>query len=433
MGLVSCVKLWLIWKWLHTGDAIASSPDIRLPLLRREAAPLTSGEASTLETFCRSRPWYDRLERNLQRDFRRYHPGSYDVGSYRSYCEMQGAHCMTLQIVEGQVFVKNFKQDHNDQSRLRAALLQFNKVAIQMRQLLGTLPDAEMVLTVADQQISRDLPVFALTYPISKPVGILYPDFTFYSFPESSCGGDRSHAYPYLMKLFRGADDTNTRSIPAANATHFADWTSKKDDLFWRGSPTGDRHHLIKKWLLPLQEHVDVHMMHWEPVSVRPDKNASGCVGLMEHCRHRYLAFFEGSTYSSRFKYMLLCGSCVIAPEPQWAEWWTGLFEPGADFVQAKKDWSDISDVYGRLRSSADGGQAIAHRGRQKALEVFDPDVISCYWMKLIEAASIHLPRPEASSVSDLPETTRPIEDVLVMLDSSTILLQREQASDGKS
>lgn len=68
---------------------------------------------------------------------------------------------------------------------------------------------------------------------------------------------------------------------------------------------------------------VDAEFIAWRAVSPTGQNEATGYTGLLAQCGHRYLAFLAGTTYSSRLKFQLLCGSTVLAAQPEFVEWRT--------------------------------------------------------------------------------------------------------------
>ena len=50
-------------------------------------------------------------------------------------------------------------------------------------------------------------------------------------------------------------------------------------------------------------------------------------------CRHRYLLYMSGNTWSIRFKDMFLCNSVLVPHDVHEAFWWH-LVEPGVHFVR---------------------------------------------------------------------------------------------------
>merc|ERR1740121_2590081 len=253
-----------------------------------------------------------------------------------------------------------------------------------------------------------DLPIFVMARRSDHPVGILYPDFTFFSWPESVCPPERSHAYGQLYDKF-------TREALEFDKNPEQSWAAKQDTLFWRGGQIPNNDRTIAVQFLQGVPGVDVKFMDWKSNSITGQNIAPGCVGLLDHCKYRYLAFLNGKTYSSRLKYNLLCGSCVFASRPQYLEWWTHLLTPGEDYIEMNRsDFGDASIRLREVRGRADGGRSVAERGRNKALSLLSEEAVDCYWARLFDLASKYLPRTNYSSIDALPANARPIEDILL-------------------
>lgn len=346
-------------------------------------------------------------------DFQKYRKGlnPQQKANYRSFCaKVLKSSCIALTILKGRIFVRHFFPGY--QTRHRATLHAIYRVA----QRFGPLPDAEFVVEVTDGQLGTmfDLPIFMITRPRDSQVGILYPDFTFYTWPEAACPPERSHGYSYLYYLYE-------REAQKAEAQPDEYWNAKEDTLFWRGGRIGNPHRDMAVQVFEGKLATDIQYMLWTNTSITGVNGAPGCVGLLEHCKYRYLAFLDGNTYSSRFKYNLLCGSCVFASLPSWVEWWSRLFKANEDYVEVGVDWRDAPQKHWETRWSVDGGRAIAENGRRKALEVLSEDAVDCYWLRLIELAAAVLPPPTQVDFETLPAPARPIEDVLLYSNDAVI------------
>mmetsp|Transcript_21500 Transcript_21500/g.64171 ORF Transcript_21500/g.64171 Transcript_21500/m.64171 type:complete len:435 (+) Transcript_21500:63-1367(+) len=338
-------------------------------------------------------------------DFARYRSGltPQQQAEYQNFCEQQARQaCMTIVIAKGRIYVRHFVPGY--QSRHRATLHAIYRVA----QRFGPLPDAQFVVEVTDGYFAGvDLPVFMITRMEHTQVGVLYPDFTFYTWPEAVCPPERSHAYGPLFEEF-------AREARSAEADPEAWWKNKADVLFWRGGVVSSPQRAQAMKALQGLPGVDVAYMEWHNVSITGHNGAPGCVGLRDHCRRRYLAFLNGNTYSSRLKYQLLCGSCVFASRPQWIEWWSRLLSPKTDYLEVRQDWSDAAEKLAEVRARPDGGHAIAEQGRRKALAILSEDAVDCYWLRLIEQAAVVLPPPSFLDEDGVPRKAMPIEDVLL-------------------
>lgn len=342
---------------------------------------------------------YDRAEA----DFARYKDGlsAEQAAQYNSFCETVQHSCFMVIILNGNLYVRHFFPGY--QSRHRSTLHQLYRLSVRFH----PLPDAAFVIDVSDGIIQiNNLPIFVITRGRQMRAGILYPDFTFYNWPEASCKDERTHAYTYLYESF-------ARDAKRAAANPRRAFNDKQDMLFWRGGMVGnpDRQRAVAN--LQNVMGIDVQFMQWHNTSITGYNGAPGCVGLLDHCRYKYLAFLNGNSYSSRLKYELLCGSCVFASAQSWVEWWSHLFVAGVDWVEVQPDFSDAPLKLAQVRSSEDKGFSYAEKARKKALALLSDDAVDCYWKYIIEQAAAILPTPSVSDLERWP-FTKPIEDVLL-------------------
>lgn len=314
---------------------------------------------------------------------------------YLDYCKNKDS-CITMAIKGGEAFV--YDLDRGYQSRHEAVLHAIYRVLVRF----GPIPDCLLTIEVSDgwNMAHEGLPIFTMTKKAGDS-GVLFPDFTFFSWPESQCPGERSHAYNYLLGQFQKLAASEEEDRKAA-------WEAKTDLLFWRGAMTGNRAAIVQT--LNGVPHTDVALMHWSDNQVTGDNEAQGCATLLDNCKYKYLAFLNGNSYSSRLKYLMMCGSTIFASQQLWGEWWTGLLEAGKDYVQVSPTWQDASAKLEQLRSSADGGRAMAENARAKVLDILSQDAVDCYWQHLFSEAAANLPPPPAQ----LPPDAKPLEDVLL-------------------
>lgn len=330
---------------------------------------------------------------------------------YTDFCSARRKRaCVTIRIVGGVPYVLDLFPGY--QSRMKATLTAIYRAL----QRLGPTPDVQIVVDVTDGELQNiDLPIFVITYRSVKPAGVLYPDFTFYSWPESACPpSEPSHAYTHLFRSF--GQNWNERVAP---------WANRSDSLFWRGARVSDGGRRDRA-LLHLAEApgTDARFMTWRAVAPTGQNEAVGCVGLLDQCQNRYLAFLAGTTYSSRIKFQLLCGSTVLASRLEFVEWWTHLMRPGVHYAEVLPDWSNSPSVLGALRERAATARAIASRGQRLALSLLSPAAVDCYWWQLLAAAARVLPQPPLDA--QLPAHARPLEDVLLWPDG--VVLSAEVA-----
>ena len=120
---------------------------------------------------------------------------------YDGFCARRQKACIRLRIVNGAAYVLDMFPGY--QSRHRSTLHALHRVMSRF----GNLPDVEVTIDLTDGELQNiNLPILVITHKKDAPAGILYPDFTFYSWPESVCPSsetETSHNYDHLYRLFR--------------------------------------------------------------------------------------------------------------------------------------------------------------------------------------------------------------------------------------
>ena len=149
------------------------------------------------------------------------------------------------------------------------------------------------------------------------------------------------------------------------------------------------------------------------------DWQSEGCVTMHDHCSHRFLLHLQGNTYSSRLKYLLLCGSAVFMPQQEFEEWWYPAI-PCADtadedneiLIHVKDDMSDFGkkfiEVYDR-ESINPRIPRMSRRALEFANEVFSQNSVDCYWGSVIIGAGKAWGR-----ILDADHPGKPVEEVFV-------------------
>ena len=148
----------------------------------------------------------------------------------------------------------------------------------------------------------------------------------------------------------------------------------------WRFATTGERWGCIHNDPWTRQKAVDsirkelpgsvdeIRLMDWS--TDREHYNLSRT--LFEHCKAKYLQHMRGNTYSSRFKYLLLCGSVVLAEEnPIHNEWWYEFLPKDAIVPLKDQFYTDAASKLDEVMKSKDKGEAIARRGYDFAMKTF--------------------------------------------------------------
>ena len=74
----------------------------------------------------------------------------------------------------------------------------------------------------------------------------------------------------------------------------------------------------------------------------------------------------EGTSYSGRLKYLLLCNSVLVSHKLDWSEFSSHLLQPDGpeqNFVQTEQDWSDLRSKMESLLAHPEEANLIAKRG----------------------------------------------------------------------
>ncbi|CAK9072743.1 Pre-mRNA-splicing factor ATP-dependent RNA helicase DHX16 (DEAH-box protein 16), partial [Durusdinium trenchii] len=339
----------------------------------------------------------------ISRDLGRYlELDDASLALYDGFCLRRKKACIRLRVLDGVAYVLDMFPGY--QSRHRSTLHALARVLARF----GPLPNLEVTIDVTDGELQKiDLPILVITHKKEEPRGILYPDFTFYSWPESSCPPETSHDYSYLFQKFKSWHH------------RYAPWQNRSDLVFWRGAPVDDeraREKVVQRFQREVEKS-DVKFMSWKVVSSTGLNEVQGCVGLLEQCQYRYLAFLAGTTYSSRIKYQLLCGSLVLAHEPRFIEWWSHLLLPGVHYAPVQSDWSDVSVMMELLRRQETQARRLARQGQRLAQVALSPTAVDCYWWKLLVMSAKVLPYP----TDTLPPTARPLEDALLLPEDAVL------------
>ena len=369
----------------------------------------------------------------LEEEFKVY---KLDEASTKGYFDFCHSACLHLIIREGRIYVKRFIPGY--ESRTRATLLQVFNVWARFGSRL--FPDADIILDVTDGDYQTNLPVFYISrkkaeFGGGRGHGVLYPDFTFFSWPESICAADReiSHSYISLHENYRKLNDPQSE--------RYKPFSSRTNKLLWRGGKlmTNKRdvalHNLLRLQDLQRQANssmsteIDVAYMTWHGNNgVTGTVSQPDCTALIDECGNKFLAFLPGNTYSSRLKFQLQCGSVVIKGPDTFEEWWSPFqadfkLHHGNPYLELSNDtFDDAEEKIAFLEANPKEAEKIAMASRKFTEAILNPEAVACYWLKLIELSSKYLPQDRDINVN----TLKPIEDVL-MLDYSHRIVETKK------
>lgn len=337
------------------------------------------------------RPIYERLEA----DIRKYAKlNDEKLTKYVSNCKATPGTCTALSIRDGKLFV------HQLGAGIETRHAELLRLIDRVVHKFFPLPDVDFMVDTQDGgPDTNELPRFMLCGYIQAPQGIMVPDFSFFDYPVTQCPGETSHKFSHFMQ-----NTTMRMSEMTADPAFFMN--SKKNELFWRGARLNNptRINQLESVVNTLNtskvppEVYNIKPMEWLENTLHGENKADGCVSMNDHCKSRFLLHLQGNTYSSRLKYLLLCGSVVFMPQQEYEEWWYPAI-PSNDsvtrdneiIVHVKSDVSDFHQKLGEFFSSTEASKRTVETGLRSisfATRVFSEQSVDCFWASVLIAGS---------------------------------------------
>jgi len=285
---------------------------------------------------------------------------------------MRGEAGIDVLVREGQVYILH--EQTGFQTRNAAAKLMLWTVS----QLgLGNITSRFAVNT---QDRPHSLP--APDVPLDAPLSARYPGGALMSYSRKAGGGDiliPEWGYVSWPEVHHGSWRDKHASVLAAGAAR--PWANRTAVALFAGSQLGNEMRVRAK-ALALQS---PNLMTF----------TSG-VSNEEQCGHKYLVYLEGGgpdggAFSSRLKYLLLCGSTVLIPTgPQgpWLEWFVPALQAGVHYVPFREDATDLGDVITSLQRNDTAAERIGSAGRDVARDLLSFEGAMCFLRDLIREYS---------------------------------------------
>jgi len=204
-----------------------------------------------------------------------------------------------------------------------------------------------------------------------RPDGrVLMPCFSLWNWPEARAG-QWSDRFESILSM-----------------GHKLEFSKRVPKLFWRGADNDWK----RRWFIEMgkkyPDTIDVSGMDWIRKSgVLSHKGSDNYKTLEQHCSYKYLLHLEGASYSSRIKYLLLCGSTVVFNVIEyWEEYWYHLLENGKNiiFFNGNLNETALNSTLDFLKNNEDRAKDIGARGRQIVQNYLNEHAVGCYWWKLL-------------------------------------------------
>ncbi|KAG2423678.1 hypothetical protein HYH02_015293 [Chlamydomonas schloesseri] len=314
-------------------------------------------------------------------------------------------------IRHGEVYV-NLKRP-GFQTRLYAALMLLHRAASRHH---AALPDLELVIGCRDQP-HPGAPFLAWCRPKADQLTWLYPDYSYYDWPEIEMP-------PYLAVHKRIA--AVSAHVPFANRTN---------KFFWRGNLqlSGGLCKVRQALLDQLGNRTDIADVQSIPRIKDIRKNhsiAPAFTPLWDFCRHKYVVYTEGVSWSARLKFHLLCGSVLVSHPLSWDTLETLTMEEGKNVVTVKdREWSDVVQLHERLEGDPALAESIAAENRQYH-HLLSGDGITCYILELLRCYSEAMTYTPSFNTSQLLHLEAFLLDKLNRRDAETTVQGGDEGDD---
>jgi len=288
------------------------------------------------------------------------------------------ANCHRIQIINNTLYHVPSKTAFEYETRSRSV----KTVLKLVTDTFSNFTDMDLFFNVEDttglghfNDVLFNVPVFALTKSKNVKHGlrheniILMPCFTLWSWPEARAGRWKGKLNSILNAGLR---------------LKFEERTSK---AFWRGVFNNEGRTWFHSLSVKYPNLVDVQQNVWSKHdNALPLVGSEAYTTLEDHCKFKYLLHIEGGSYSSRLKYLLLCGSTVIYDRGNhWDEYWYHLLEHNQNVILFEKrgNEDEFKKLHEFLSKNEDKAKEIGNQGRQLVSHYLSENAISCFWWKI--------------------------------------------------
>jgi len=290
------------------------------------------------------------------------------------------ANCHRIQIINNTLYHVPSKTAFEYETRSRSV----KTVLKLVTDTFSNFTDMDLFFNVEDttglghfNDVLFNVPVFALTKSKKVKHGlrheniILMPCFTLWSWPEARAGRWKGKLNSILNAGLR---------------LKFEERTSK---AFWRGVFNNEGRTWFHSLSVKYPNLVDVQQNVWSKHdNALPLVGSEAYTTLEDHCKFKYLLHIEGGSYSSRLKYLLLCGSTVIYDRGNhWDEYWYHLLEHNQNVILFEKrgNEDEFKKLHEFLSKNEDKAKEIGNQGRQLVSHYLSENAISCFWWKILD------------------------------------------------
>jgi hypothetical protein len=372
-----------------------------IPLGQTVTAPtadkLNGNSRSSCESSVELQRLYKSLDENNERDCGVIAGNSEKMQSLARNC-MNRAGCIVFQIRNGALYGfasrKQFQSRHLAVMKLVNASLYDDidrERSIYRGHQLRDVTFSVVVLDEAERLLRRNFPVMVFDRGTRMRRGFAVPDFTFYSWPEAN-----------MRDVVIDVEESLRRigTIPFQLRTNFK--------IIWRGAAMrpklrmnvvngtdnrAKKHRHLRTGIVQLNETLNQYNLSDIQYVTYPLPECPHAMTLTEMCRNRrYLLHTEGleSFYSSRLKWLLMCGGVVFIPELHYHEYWTlSLVDRQTHVTISNDPFVAAMQIVDFIRNTSEEEQSrIAANGRALAYQIATRQAAKCVWYRTISSIS---------------------------------------------
>lgn len=130
-------------------------------------------------------------------------------------------------------------------------------------------------------------------------------------------------------------------------------------------------------------------------------------LSMADHCKYRFAAHTEGTTWSGRLKYLLSCHTVAVVHKLSWTTHLYHLLQdsgPDQNHVSVQRNWTDLPEKIEYLLKNETEAQRIADNAASLFRDRYlTPAAQTCYWRQLFTTWSEVAFQPEPYEIVRLP------------------------------
>lgn len=313
----------------------------------------------------------------------------YLVRMYDTYYENPKYLTFLVKIKNGHFEIKTSTPDKLEKHSSRSIII---LLALEYLAKHLDLPDAVLLITTHDNNISQEFPIPLLCFAKKRQEkGVLIPD-------HHALNGFRIREKKIDRKLEEKLDEASLE-YP---------WSEKEALVFWRGATTGGLYDLTNWNTFPRSQLVLFSVQHpsladakFNTVdSPQTDKSVRSLltktqmvgsfVSIPKSLKYKYLVDVDGNTCTYPRCYWILRSNSVLFKHASAnIQWFYDLLKPWENYIPIAEDFSDFEQHISWARNHDQEAKQIALNGRKCARENLDLESNFAYLYLLIEQISL--------------------------------------------